>query len=487
MKKILILTALILGSVSESKPFSIWNKYTKFGAIIWSLDKANKLRKMRRDLFNLVAGGQPSRGFTLYDLANPIEKKYIQLWSDRDTTEIMLGIHGCVLYVAVMAWLIKKRLNAEKQKVIMKKSAELESKKESCRARINVHLKNPQELMLTKEFNQDFSSFSAQEQDALTALSNKIKNGLPFTGGGIILYGKPGTGKSYFCATLSILTNIDQLRVTPDLIDSDCAIEAIKDICKEYSNRGQKLLVTFEEGELFIKERENVKSLSERNLLSRILMELETVIRLPDIYCALNTNYPWELGEAGIRAGRFGGMLVEFNLLNKEQMVDMIMKALNLNESNCIERADIAKLIKTSNATELSKASLNNCLVESLSRLNFNKQEELQKLIQKAIESAEEAKRLKKRSFFQKIGDMGKNYVKNLYTSSKDIYYQNETIKSLREAAKESSENKQSLTFLVHQISKENYHLFLQNLKDCLNEAFDRDAIIKSGALNKNA
>jgi AAA+ superfamily predicted ATPase len=133
---------------------------------------------------------------------------------------------------------------------------------------------------------------------------------------GIVLYGPPGVGKTYFVQLLEAdtgfkvfsLANINASIHKPEEIIS--AISSLIEEAKKHADQSKPCILFFDEGETVTPQREDAGDY-QRSLVTGYLLQEINKIResYPLIMPILATNYPERLDEAMIRQGRFDLMI----------------------------------------------------------------------------------------------------------------------------------------------------------------------------------
>ncbi|MBT3407313.1 ATP-binding protein [Candidatus Woesearchaeota archaeon] len=127
-------------------------------------------------------------------------------------------------------------------------------------------------------------------------------------GGGILMYGPPGCGKSLIAEATAGEANAHFIHVKPSDLKSKYVGETEKNISKlfEVARANAPTIIFFDEFESFGRERSKT-DVHTKNHISQLLSEMDGVgTKDKAILLLAATNTPWEIDPALIRHGRFG-------------------------------------------------------------------------------------------------------------------------------------------------------------------------------------
>ena len=175
-------------------------------------------------------------------------------------------------------------------------------------------------------------------------------------GGGILLYGVPGTGKTRIAQALA--KDLDAHFIEVKCSDVICkwfgeSERNIKDIFIE-ARKHPKSVIFFDEFESL----GAVRGGDSNNPISRVISELLSQIQGFDnnnsnVFIMAATNRPWDIDSAFLRPGRFGS-LVHVTLPNDESRLDIVKYELNgIMVSNDFDYDKIVKHTKGFSASDM--------------------------------------------------------------------------------------------------------------------------------------
>ena len=127
-------------------------------------------------------------------------------------------------------------------------------------------------------------------------------------GGGILLYGPPGCGKSYIIAALAREAKVNFIDVRVSDIVGMAGGDPIQKLHSAFDEAMTKapVILFIDELDAFGGPRDSGLSESGRQLVNQFLLEMNEAQRLKDVLVIGATNAPWAVDPALKRPGRFG-------------------------------------------------------------------------------------------------------------------------------------------------------------------------------------
>ncbi|MFC2154751.1 AAA family ATPase, partial [Candidatus Altiarchaeota archaeon] len=130
-------------------------------------------------------------------------------------------------------------------------------------------------------------------------------------GGGLLLYGPPGCGKTYVAKATAgeCEANFFNVKIT-DIISGEEG-EAEKNLSNIFDRavRNAPAILFFDELDALAPRRETAGAGSERRLVNQFLSELDGFEKKEGVMVMASTNAPWDIDPALRRAGRFTGQV----------------------------------------------------------------------------------------------------------------------------------------------------------------------------------
>lgn len=158
-------------------------------------------------------------------------------------------------------------------------------------------------------------------------------------GGGILMYGPPGCGKSLIAEATANEANASFFHVKPSELKSKYVGETEKNISKlfEQARQNQPAIIFFDEFETLGRERSRT-DVHTQNHISQLLSEMDGVgNKDSQILLLAATNVPWDIDPALRRHGRFGSSIfvTEPDLIARKEILQ-----LNLSDKPIDETVD---------------------------------------------------------------------------------------------------------------------------------------------------
>lgn len=130
------------------------------------------------------------------------------------------------------------------------------------------------------------------------------------TGGGLLFFGPPGTGKTMLARAIAGTVNAPLFIVKASDLLSKWQGESEANLASLFEEaRRHKMSIIFVDEFQWLAPRQDQADMSEtgRRMLCQLLQELQELQELPDkvVLFLAATNYPWRLDDAAIRLGRF--------------------------------------------------------------------------------------------------------------------------------------------------------------------------------------
>lgn len=156
-------------------------------------------------------------------------------------------------------------------------------------------------------------------------------------GGGILLYGLPGTGKTMFAKAVANEIDAEFISIKSSDLKDKYFGETEQKIT-ELFKRAQKFetaIIFIDEFEALGSTRDNLNNLTSSIVVPQLLAEIEGYDDRKNIILLAATNRPWDIDSAFLRPGRFDQLIkVELpNLELREIMFKKYLKVINLDES----------------------------------------------------------------------------------------------------------------------------------------------------------
>ncbi|MBD3260521.1 MAG: AAA family ATPase [Candidatus Altiarchaeales archaeon] len=164
-----------------------------------------------------------------------------------------------------------------------------------------------------------------QEVGGLTEVKKQIKSKIVYplrnpelareygrrVGGGILLYGPPGCGKTYIARATAgeCEASFYNIKLTDLLSPQQGASEKQLHAIFERASRNTPSIIFFDEIDAVASKRSADKSGTERRLVNQLLTEMDGFESREGVMVLAATNLPWEIDPALRRAGRFSDQI----------------------------------------------------------------------------------------------------------------------------------------------------------------------------------
>lgn len=160
-------------------------------------------------------------------------------------------------------------------------------------------------------------------------------------GGGILMYGPPGCGKSLIAEATANEANASFYHVKPSELKSKYVGETEKNISKlfEQARENQPAIIFFDEFETLGRERSRT-DVHTQNHISQLLSEMDGVgNKDSQILLLAATNVPWDIDPALRRHGRFGTSIFvhEPDLLARKEIIKLNLQDKPIDDSVDVE------------------------------------------------------------------------------------------------------------------------------------------------------
>ncbi|MBI4739597.1 ATP-binding protein [Candidatus Woesearchaeota archaeon] len=207
----------------------------------------------------------------------------------------------------------------EKSKSLFEKSQALERKTQDCTKRGAIHVIENHQFMTAKPkltFD-DIGGLDDLKEEIRLKIIEPLKHPEIFEyygkriGGGILMYGPPGCGKSLIAEATAGEAEVAFFNVKSSDLKSKFVGETEKNIARlfEQARQNQPAIVFFDEFESLASERTNAQG-HERSALAQLLVEMNGVgTKDQKILLLAATNEPWLIDVAMRREGRFGATI----------------------------------------------------------------------------------------------------------------------------------------------------------------------------------
>ncbi len=151
-------------------------------------------------------------------------------------------------------------------------------------------------------------------------------------GGGILMYGPPGCGKSLLAEATAGEAGVPFFHVKASSLKSKYVGETEKNIAKlfEEARKHEAAILFFDEFEALGADRNNTTFSYEKNFVSQLLTELDGVgAKNQRLLVIAATNLPWEIDLALRRDGRFGSVIFipPPDAAARTEMLQMMLKS----------------------------------------------------------------------------------------------------------------------------------------------------------------
>ncbi len=227
--------------------------------------------------------------------------------------------------------------------------------------------------------------YGKQKELAESIISN-IKNDLPFSKGGVFLFGQPGNGKTLFVNHIAYETGAYWFPINPsDIIKTKVSdaeqvnpcenFKAIITKVKKLSTK-RPVILFFDEVDFLCTRRDDSDRHSKLLTTEFLIQISEMIADAPRVYLFAASNYLERVDISAVRAGRIGN-IVMFDNPNAEEISEMWVSLIKKYScwSNC--DSEIFNLAKIAEEGSLSRASVISILRGAGIKF-FTKQDQIQ-------------------------------------------------------------------------------------------------------------
>lgn len=208
--------------------------------------------------------------------------------------------------------------------------------------------------------------------EILAALNAEAKEYNVSFGGGIILYGPPGCGKSLLTEAIAGETGVTFLQVNiADILnkwvgDSEKNLHAIF----ETARKKQPAIILFDEIEALGGSREAMDHHWERTLINQFLVDMDQIEKRNEKVLIIGTtNAPWHVDHALRRSGRFSEMVFIGPPDEKERIEIFKLHTKNirrLEKIDCAKLAEITSGLSGADIAQVCKETARKIFMESI-------------------------------------------------------------------------------------------------------------------------
>lgn len=190
-------------------------------------------------------------------------------------------------------------------------------------------------------------------------------------GGGLILYGPPGCGKTYIARALAGELGAKFISIgLSDILDmyvgeSERKLHEIF----ESARRNSPAVLFIDELDALGQKRSNLKHSGMRTLVNQLLNEMDSVDNNNENLFILGaTNHPWEIDDALKRPGRFDRMVAVFppDLQARESILKHHLKSVPVENINIRDIAQQSRLFSGADLSHLCKSAIDQVFERSL-------------------------------------------------------------------------------------------------------------------------